>query len=35
MKRLSFGRGNVIARAQKLKELGIKPTKELPLNFSE
>jgi len=35
IKRLSFGRGNVIARAQKLKELGIKPTKELPLTFSE
>jgi DNA recombination protein RmuC len=35
MKRLSTGRGNIIKRAQNLKELGIKPTKELPFESEE
>jgi DNA recombination protein RmuC len=35
MKRLATGRGNVIKRAEKLKELGVKPKKELPLESEE
>jgi len=35
MKRLSTGRGNIIKRAQNLKVLGIKPTKELPFESEE
>ena len=35
MSRLSSGKGNVIKRAQNMKELGIKPKKELPLKSDE
>ncbi len=35
MNRLSSGRGNVIKRAQKMKELGLKPKKELSLTSSD
>lgn len=35
MKRLRFGRGNLLSRAHKLKELGIKPTKEIAIDFDE
>lgn len=35
MKRLRFGRGNLLSRAQKLKDLGIKPTKDIKIEFDE
>ena len=35
MNRLSSGKGNVIKRAQNMKELGLKPKKELPLKSEE
>ncbi len=35
MNRLSTGRGNVIKRAQNMKELGLKPKKELPLKSAD
>ncbi len=35
MNRLSTGRGNVIKRAQNMKELGLKPKKELPLQSTD
>ena len=35
MNRLSTGRGNVIRRAQNMKEFGLKPKKELPLMSEE
>ena len=34
-KRLASGRGNVIRQAQMLKELGVKPSKDLPSKLSE
>ncbi len=30
MKKLSSGTGNLVKRAEKMKELGLKPTKSLP-----
>jgi DNA recombination protein RmuC len=35
MKRLSSGRGNIIKRAENMKELGLRPKKELPLVSEE
>ncbi|DAB30418.1 MAG TPA: DNA recombination protein RmuC [Sulfurimonas sp. UBA12504] len=35
MKRLSSGRGNIIKRAENMKELGLKPKKELPITSQE
>jgi DNA recombination protein RmuC len=35
MKRLSSGRGNIIKRAQNMKELGIKPKKILKIKSKE
>lgn len=35
MKKLQFGKGNLINRATKLKELGAKTTKQLPEKFEE
>ena len=35
MNRLSSGKGNVIKRAQNMKELGLKPKRELPLKSEE
>ncbi|MBL4650057.1 MAG: DNA recombination protein RmuC [Aureispira sp.] len=35
MKKLQFGKGNLISRAIKLKELGAKTTKQLPEKFEE
>jgi DNA recombination protein RmuC len=35
MKKLSSGRGNVIKRAQNMKELGLKPRKVLPIKTEE
>ncbi|MDY0117255.1 MAG: DNA recombination protein RmuC [Sulfurimonadaceae bacterium] len=35
MKRLRFGRGNLLSRAHKLKEFGAKPTKEIIVDFDE
>ena len=35
MKRLRFGRGNLLSRAQKLKDLGIKPSKDIKIEFDE
>lgn len=35
MKKLQFGKGNLISRATKLKELGAKTTKQLPEKFEE
>ncbi len=35
MNRLSSGKGNVIKRAQNMKELGLKPKRELPLKSDE
>ena len=32
MNKLTEGRGNLVSRAQKLKELGVKSTKNLPQN---
>jgi DNA recombination protein RmuC len=33
MNKLSSGKGNLIRRAEKLKELGVKPEKKLPQNL--
>ncbi|WMX14398.1 MULTISPECIES: DNA recombination protein RmuC [unclassified Aureispira] len=35
MKKLQFGKGNLVGRAIKLKELGAKTTKQLPEKFEE
>jgi DNA recombination protein RmuC len=35
MKKLQFGKGNLISRATKLKDLGAKTTKQLPEKFEE
>jgi DNA recombination protein RmuC len=35
MKKLQFGKGNLISRANKLKELGAKATKQLPDKFED
>jgi len=35
MKKLQFGKGNLISRATKLKELGAKTSKQLPEKFDE
>jgi DNA recombination protein RmuC len=35
MKKLQFGKGNLISRATKLKELGAKTTKQLPENLED
>jgi DNA recombination protein RmuC len=35
MNKLSTGKGNLIRRTEKLKELGLKPTKEIPKSLAE
>jgi DNA recombination protein RmuC len=35
MNKLSTGKGNLIRRTEKLKELGLKPSKEIPKSLSE
>jgi DNA recombination protein RmuC len=35
MNKLSSGRGNIILRAEKIRELGVKPSKNVPKNLLE